>query len=36
VDEAKATKHPLTLTILMYEDGTIGERTEAILKQLKR
>lgn len=36
VDEAKATKHPLTLTILMYEDGTIGEKTEAILRQLKR
>ncbi len=36
VDEAKAIKHPLTLTVLMYEDGTIGEATEAILKQLKR
>lgn len=36
VDEAKKNKHPKSFAILMYEDGTLGEATEAILKQLKR
>jgi len=36
IDQAKKDKHPISLTILMYEDGTLGEATETILKQLKR
>ena len=36
VDQAKATQHPVSLCILMYEDGTLGEETESILKKLKR
>lgn len=36
INIAKKTKHPISFTILMYEDGTIGEKTEAVLKQLKR
>lgn len=36
VDQAKKDKHPISLCILMYEDGTLGEATEALLKQLKR
>lgn len=36
VDQAKATQHPLSLCILMYEDGTLGEETESILRKLKR
>lgn len=36
IDHAKKDKHPISLTILMYEDGALGEETETILKQLKR
>jgi hypothetical protein len=36
VDKAKKNGHPVSFCILMYEDGTLGEKTEAILKQLKR
>lgn len=36
VDRAKANKHPISFCILMYEDGTLGQETKSILKQLKR
>ncbi len=36
VDDAKKEKHPISFCIMMYEDGTLGEKTEAVLKQLKR
>jgi hypothetical protein len=36
VDQAKKNKHPISLCILMYEDGTLGEATETLLKQIKR
>jgi hypothetical protein len=36
VDAAKKSQTPISLCILMYEDGTIGEATETILKQLQR
>ena len=36
VDQAKEKKHPVSFCILMYEDGTLGSKTEAILKELKR
>ena len=36
VDQAKLDKSPISLAILMYEDGTLGPETEALLQQLKR
>ena len=33
---AKAQQHPISLCILMYEDGSLGEKTENILMKLKR
>ncbi len=36
VDQAKRDKSPISLTILMYEDGTLGPDTEALFNQLKR
>jgi hypothetical protein len=36
VDDAKKEKHPLSFCILMCEDGSLGEETETVLKQIKR
>lgn len=36
VAQAKRDKTPISLAILMYEDGSLGPETEAMLKQLKR
>ncbi len=34
--QAKENKSPISINILMYEDGTLGKETEAILRHLRR
>ncbi len=36
IDDAKRRGHPVSFCLMMYEDGTLGTKTEVILKKLKR